>query len=800
MGGTNVHVVVEEAPVHSTTPVALPVQVLPLSASTPAALQRLAGRLAARIEGRRDLAVAGGRLDPAIRSPRFAAPLVRRRPNVAEAVERLSEAAAASATQTADPVFLFPGQGAQHAGMAVELARYLPAFRAPLDEACDGLAALGVDLRPLLEANRDDPEANRRLMATELAQPALFAVGYALARLFQSWGIQPSACLGHSVGEYAAACIAGVVDLKSALRLVVARGLIMQALPPGDMLSVRLDEADLRPLLPSGVEIAALNAPGLTVIAGPADAIATAAAAIKAAGGLSRPLRTSHAFHSAMMEPALEPFMDALRDTELHPPAIPMASNLTGAWLDDAQAVDPAFWARQVRAPVRFSDGVATLLEAGHCCFLELGPGSGLGTLVLRQGRADTTVMATLAPVQEDDDLETALQALGRLWSLGAAPDWRTLWPDGTPQRIPLPPYPFERVRHWIDAPGATAATPVAAEIEDEPVPDVATGETAVIALWQRHLGHDVIDPDDDYHVLGGDSLLAVRLVADLNRRFGADLQPHDLLTYATPRRLARRLDQGGDQMAAPFARVMLREGKPGNLPLVLFHAVGGTVNFYQDLATALDPAMPVVAFQSKALSGGVVADLSVEAMTSDYLAALAPVQPRGPYRLAGSSFGGMLAFEAARQLIAAGEQVELLAMMDTPGPGDLPREMADDAELLSYIARLLGRPMASDDLRTLAPRDQLERFVAALAERLPSGMTADEFAVYLDVFKSNTAAMRAYKPEPGGHVPKILFFKARERDADTPAEPECAWQNTARPRCAGGHGGRGIPSIHDGR
>ncbi len=163
--------------------------------------------------------------------------------------------------------------------------------------------------------------------------------------------------------------------------------------------------------------------------------------------------------------------------------------------------------------------------------------------------------------------------------------------------------------------------------------------------------------------------------------------------------------------------------------------------------------------------------------MARDYLALLAPLQPRGPYRLAGSSFGGMLAFEAARQLLAAGEQVELLAMLDTPGPGDLPRDLADDAEVLSYIARILGRPLQASVLRALAPAAMLEHFVSALSERLPVDMTAADFAVYLAAFKLNTAAMRAYDPSPIDGLPSIAFFKARERDADTPAAPEQAWQ-----------------------
>jgi thioesterase domain-containing protein len=552
------------------------------------------------------------------------------------------------------------------------------------------------------------------------------------------------------------------------------------------MLSVRLDEAALRPLLPPGVEIAAFNAPDLLVVSGPAGPLAAARAAIEAAGGLCRPLRTSHAFHSAMMAPAEAAFRAALRGVRFHEPAIPLVGNLTGTWLGAEQARDPETWVRQLRAPVRFAEGVATLLAAGHRQALELGPGSALSTLFARQGGRSAALQA---PPQGGDDLQAALQALGHAWGGGATLDWGSLWPTGRPTPVPLPPYSFERTRHWVEAPGAVAPPRPA----ETPSVDGGGLEAQVIALWRRHLGYTAIGPDDDFHRLGGDSLLAVRLAADLNRACGGDLQPHELLSHPTPRRLARRLAAGRAEGLSP-SQVVLREGRPGVPPLLLFHAVGGTVNLYADLVAAMDPDLPVIAFQSPLVAGGPAGPPTVAGMVRDYLAALRPRQDRGPWRLAGSSFGGMLAFEAARQLIAAGETVELLALLDTPGPGDLPRELADDAEVLSYIARILGRPLEAASLRALAPEAMLDRFVAALAERLPPGLTGAAFAVYLAAFKLNTAAMRAYDPPPVAGLPRIAFFKARERDGDTPARPEEAWRRLLGPdaleviEIAGGH------------
>jgi len=782
VGGTNVHVVLQEGPAAAAAPRSLPLQLLPLSAATPAALRRLARSLAARLRAPQapSLAAVAATLQSGRKAQAQRLAVVAATP--AEAADRLSAADEGVAGGEASlPVFLFPGQGAQHAGMARAL-NALPSFAEPLGRALDGFAALGIDLRPLLEASRDSAEANRRLHETALAQPAIFAVEYALAQAFLASGIRPAACLGHSLGEYTALCIAGVLDLDATLRLVAERGRLMQATPQGRMLSVRLGEAALRELLPPAVEIAALNAPDLTVIAGPAAAVEQAAEAIAKAGGLCRPLRSGHAFHSATMQPVEAPLRALLETLPLRAPSVPLVGNVGGGWVGEAESRSPAYWAQQVRAPVRFADGVATLLAAGHRRFVELGPPSGLATLVARQS-ADARCWTALAPAAADDDLRAFLDSLAGLWAEGLQPAWDVLWPEGRPARVPLPPYPFDRQRHWIDAPGAAVAADgeaAAAAPAGAPVPaERREAEREVIALWREHLGHPSIAAEDDFHRLGGDSLLAVQLVAALNRRFHAALQPHDLLRHSTPRRLASRLLQREKSVAAdaPFSRVMLRDGETGTAPLVLFHAVGGTVNLYAELVAALPPAVPVVAFQSPSLAGGAPGPRTVEAMARDYLADLIPLQPRGPFRLAGASFGGMLAFEAARQLVDRGERVELLALLDTPAPGELPRMLADDAEVLSYIARILGRPVAAEVLRPLEATARLERFIAALAERLPPGMTPAAFAVYLEAFKLNTEAMRAYRPRRAAGLPRVLFLKAAERDADTAPNPEQAWQ-----------------------
>ena len=297
------------------------------------------------------------------------------------------------------------------------------------------------------------------LEQTALAQPALFVVEHALARLFASWGVEPQAMLGHSIGEYVAACLSGVLTLEDALALVAERGRLMQELPAGAMLAVPLAETDLAPLLPERVSVAVLNEPERSVASGPEEAIAALEATLAERGVGSRRLHTSHAFHSEMMEPAVAPFTEAVRKTTRRSPEIPYVSNVTGDWTTPEDAADPAYWGRHLRGTVRFADGVAKLLSDPSRVLLEIGPGRTLATLAGRHpARAGQPVVSSLPhPQDATPAAAAALLALGRLWAAGLEVDWRRLHGLGdeeTGQRrlkLSLPTYPFERQRYWIE-------------------------------------------------------------------------------------------------------------------------------------------------------------------------------------------------------------------------------------------------------------------------------------------------------------------------------------------------------------
>ncbi len=365
-GGTNAHVILEEAPVVEPSGPARPWQLLLLSARTPTALDKATQNLAGWFEQAQDVSLADAAYTLQVGRQDFG----RRRMLVCQ-----TAAEAASALETMDPqrvltndresgerpvVWMFTGQGAQYVNMGLELYQTEPAFRAEVDRCSKLLQPLlGLDLRQVLyPAVGGESAASLQLEQTGLTQPALFVIEYALAQLWLSWGVKPQAMIGHSIGEYVAACLAGVFTLEDGLKLVVTRGRLMQALPGGAMLSVPLAEGEIRPLLTDQLALAAINGPKLSVISGPAEAIEQLEARLLAQGITCQRLHTSHAFHSTMMDPIIAPFTAAIKQIRLQAPKLPFISNVSGTWITDEQATSPDYWAQHLRQPVRFADGV----------------------------------------------------------------------------------------------------------------------------------------------------------------------------------------------------------------------------------------------------------------------------------------------------------------------------------------------------------------------------------------------------------------------------------------------------------
>ncbi len=469
IGGTNAHVVLEEAPAAEPSGPGRRWQLLTLSARTATALDSAAGRLAAHLRRHPEQPLADVAYTLAVGRRDFEHRRTVAARDREEAAALLSAGGQGVLTREAgsdaEPVvFLFPGQGAQYPGMGLALYRREPLFRRQLDRCARLLAPdLGADLLALLDSRQGET-----LRRTAVAQPALFAVEYSLARLWMAWGVRPEAMIGHSVGELVAACLAGVFSLPEALSLVACRGRLMQGLPAGEMLAVALPAADAEPLLERGLDLAAVNGPAQCVLAGPAPAVAAAAEELGARGVGCRRLDTSHAFHSRHMEPILEPFRERVAKLDLKPPCMPFFSNLTGTRITAAEATDHEYWVRHLRHTVRFGDALEALGREPEAVLMEVGPGRTLTALAARHPVLAQRMSLACLPRRGDRPPEASLTgALARLWSAGVRVDWEAFYGEERRQRVVLPTYPFERRRYWVEPAGEAIVRPGRRKLAD---------------------------------------------------------------------------------------------------------------------------------------------------------------------------------------------------------------------------------------------------------------------------------------------------------------------------------------------
>ena len=454
--------------------------------------------------------------------------------------------------------FLFPGLGDHYIDMARQLYEYEPLFCEQVDHCADLLLPLlGQDVREVVYPKRRDQhahvspppsehaeptlnlrkmlgrgeqqgdEATLRLNRTYLTHPALVVIEYALAQLWMKWGIYPHALFGYSVGEYVAACIAGVFSLQEALTLVAKRARLIQDLPPGMMLAVSLSEQAVQPLLSQDLSLAAINGPDVSVLAGPASAIEDVERQLASMGVSNRRIQTLHAFHSHMMDPIAEEFTQLVSKFQLRPPIIPYISSVTGTWVTDQEATDPHYWAKHLCQTVRFADGISTLDQRANYILLEVGPGQTLGSLarqqLVNQTASEHVILSSVRSAYTNQhDLTFLLQTLGRLWRLGVQIDWvafyasasSNLWQeasvyDDKSHVAHTSAHPSRRIRP------ALATTYVA---------PTSTIEQTITTMWQEVLGFEPIGIYDSFFELGGHSLSAIRLIAHLKKVLQVDI------------------------------------------------------------------------------------------------------------------------------------------------------------------------------------------------------------------------------------------------------------------------------------
>jgi phthiocerol/phenolphthiocerol synthesis type-I polyketide synthase E len=661
IGGTNVHVVLEEPPPAQTAAVTRPFDLIVLSARTATALEAATDRLADHLEEHPELEMADAAFTLRHGRRSFAHRRILACSSREDAVAALRSreaqrvASGVAPSRTPGVVFMFPGLGDHYPAMGWELYCTERVFRDTVDRCAELLAghlegdirdflypakswsnpvlervapkagAPTLDLRAMLGRPRKDAAAPAPVNDQPAhAQPAIFVTELALAELIRNWGIEPEAFIGHSIGEFTAAYLSGVLSLRDALEIVALRARLIQSqVSPGAMLAVPLAEEELRPLLPAGVSLGAINAARLCIASGE-DAAVTALAATLAERGIScQRLRSTHAYHSAMMEGIVEPLTAALQRVELHAPRIPYVSCITGTWITDEQATDPAYWARHLCRTVRFQQGLSTLFDEPHRVLLEVGPGQGLTSHAISErarvsGRENPVIPTMRWSYGLQSEAAVLLRGIGQLWIAGAAYDsTRFLARDGQ-RRVQLPTYPFERQRYWIDPPasGQSAVAPLKkADVADwfylpnwkpsvKPRTDEVSGNWLIL-LDRCGVGADVAaeltarganvttaDIGDDFTALIRE-LCASRRAADTIVHLGsltaADPAPPTASRFA-------ELQELGYSSVVRLIQALCREGQEGNVRLELvanhLHEVHGGETLVPEKATLRAPAM----------------------------------------------------------------------------------------------------------------------------------------------------------------------------------------------------------------
>lgn len=650
LGGTNAHVVLEEAPARRAPDEPGTPRLFPLSARTPAAVQRLAAGLDAHLERHPSSSLADVAYTLGVGRKQFPlrAALVAAGPDELRARLRALDPAALAPVAGAPRVaFMFAGQGSQTLGMAEELLRSSPLFRRHFEECAAILRdAHGFDLgEAVFPASRGDAEA-QRLQQPGQALPALFALEYSLAQTWRELGIEPEGLIGHSYGEYVAACVAGVYSLADGLYLAVERGRLMETLPPGAMLAVHASEEQVRPYLEDGVALATLNGDAASVLSGPVERIEALREKLKAERIGAQRLPVPFAYHSAMVESIAPECRRLMAGIELRPPTIPFVSNYTGGWITAEEATDPEYWVRQMRHTVRFSGGMRTLREEGFGLFLEIGPGQTLASMArhLVGTGGPATVLASLPrPRARAGEVETLLGTLGSLWAAGHAVRWERLYEGEARGRVPLPGYPFERQRYWIEMGEAAPLLPAEpASVGEEPArPEPGTGdpgptaapgglhrvdrstsgvayaaprddlEREVVEIWEEVLGMGGIGRDDSFFDLGGDSLLGTQVYSRVSRRFPVGLELRDVLFEETPAALAASIRSAREKAEAspqglPAADEPIEHvPRDGDLPL----------SYAQEWLWSIDQAAPGSPAYNLPFAVRVRGDLRVDAL-----------------------------------------------------------------------------------------------------------------------------------------------------------------------------------------
>lgn len=706
--------------------------------------------------------------------------------------------------------FMFTGQGSQYLNMGRDLYTSVPLFQKMVDNCLFHVSQIDSDLYNVLNKGENIWDTDS-LYETSVTQPALFIFEYALATLLIDRGIKPDHMIGHSLGEYVAACVAGVFSLEDALKIVIRRGRLIQQLPKGEMISVGVEEETVRELITEELSLAAVNTPSRVVVSGSKKEIENFKIKCSNLDIPTINLKTSHAFHSKMLDSVLEDYFDFLNQIKMSPPQIPVISNVTGQKLSAGEACDPNYWVAQMRGTVLFSKGLETLYQIDSgMIFIEVGPGKILSSLAIQhpgRNKENSILYSARAPKEEADDYAVFLEALGALWKHHIEPDWGKFH-NRRPGLIPLPTYPFERKKYWVDETLSCQSgklqkdelkkraslnkkhEEILLKADSNEKQNWNQTEKVIQEIWTDFLGIEEIELADDFFEIGGDSMLAVMMLDQIRDRFDIELSSNILMSCSTIKTLAEHIQNSvtsqnqisdiihDNANGSPNYIVELKKGKI-EPALFLCHPGAGHLYFYSDLLKYLDIPNAVYGVEAVGLKGNELPLNNIEQIAQHHVNQIRKIQKNGPYWIGGSSFGGMVAYETAQQLEKMGESVELLYMVDTPGPGHMVRPIKSNAQIIiSLFSEIINH---DHDLEKQLielesePERQIECVVKKAraenkAQLIPEGFGSH----FIQMIRKHVNAMQNYSPKPYSGF--FMFFRQTEQIEDYDPHPEMAW------------------------
>lgn len=662
--------------------------ILPLSAKSDTSLKQYQLSLANSLKGKPDASLAN--ISYTLREKRefFQYRNCIAGKNIGDVIHKLSklDKRAVSIKQIAEIsnnlIFTFPGQGSQYAGMGSFLYENEKIFKSTIDQCCEIFACQqAIEIKPILLS------AHQKINETQWAQPLLFMVSYALAKLFESWNIKPVAYIGHSIGEYVAATLSNVFSLEDAIHAVTMRGRLMQSMPTGSMLAIQRNAAEIADSIKHLCEIAVINSPDYCVASGSTEDISQLKKLLDEKKIATSLLHTSHAFHSRMMDKAAEAFTAYLGNIKLKAPTTPFISNLTGQFITAAEATSSSYWGQHIRNCVQFSLGIETLFNTyDHPLFLELGPGNALTTFVKQHTPTHNPLaFNTLLSAKEfkaaanpEDDIKL-YETIGDLWRYGYPVDFSLVANTIGAKTVALPSYQFEKKRCWVDRPidKRKAVTPNVQHtinpilMPKKPIQttqiltddDTTKFEEAIALLFHNILGVSGFSKHDNFFDLGGTSLSSLKLIGEL-KALQISISIAEIVKYnsvfslsSLKAKLACR-----DKIIIPLKTHLTAQKN-----VFLIHPVGGTLVLYRNLVKDLDPSYNYYGIQNIHIDNGALVEAdSLENLAQIYIAEILKIQPEGSYKLMGSSLGGTLAYEMARQLQNLGKQIDFISMFDS--------------------------------------------------------------------------------------------------------------------------------------